>query len=265
VAYIAFPGLSERELSLWLDWERTSVRLVQVSDLKLLVGQSAYSTASRLVKKGVLMPLGAGAYAVRPLRFVGRPWTQSAAVTVEALLSDTPHYVGGLSAVTAHRLSEQVYVSRLDVFVPTSLRPRRLGDARVHFHKVRLKAFQLGLTSVRFEGVEVTYSDPERTLLDALDYPALFGGLQQAENLVRLSLPKVDPSKLVHYAIELSSSSTCQRLGLLLERSNSPGRVWRPLMKKVQASESLPSMLTNRARKGKVNTRWRIVENDLAA
>lgn len=265
MAYNTGSGLSQRELSLWLEWDRTDVRVVQVSDLKTRLGQRAYSTASRLVKKGVLEPLGAGAYAVRPLRFVGRPWTQSALVTVEALLSDTPHYVGGLSAVTAHRLSEQLYASRVDVFVPVSLRPRRLGNARVEFHRVPLKAFQLGLTSVRFEGAEVTVSDPERTLLDALDYPALVGGLHEAENLVRRSLPKIDQSKLVDYALKLSSSSTCQRLGLLMERSNTPQQVWRPLMKKVQSSGSMPSMLTNRRRTGKFNRRWRIVENDLAA
>ena len=239
--------------------------MVRVSDLKCLVGPSAYSTATRLVKKGVLEPLGAGAYLVRPLRFVGRPWTQSALVTVETLLSDTPHYVGGLSAVTVHRLSEQLYVSTVDVFVPGSLRPRSLGNAQVRFHKVPLKALQFGLTSVKLEGVSVTVSDPERTLLDALDYPALFGGLQQAVTLVRNSLPKVDSSKLVRYALELSSSSTCQRLGLLLERSEAAEHLWRPLMKKIQASASLPSLLTNRARTGGVNARWRIVENDLAA
>ncbi|TMF59358.1 MAG: hypothetical protein E6I16_09810 [Chloroflexi bacterium] len=265
MVYKAKFGLSQRELGLWLDWERTNVRVVNVGELKNLAGSSAYSLAARLVEKGVFERLGGGAYAVRPLRFAGRPWTQSPLVTLEALLSDTPHYVGGLTAVTLHRLSEQLYLSRVDVFVPVSMRPRRVGNARVVFHRVSLKAFQSGLTFVRVEGTNVSVSDPERTLLDALDHPALFGGFREAETLVRLSLPKVNVSKLVQYAVELSPSSSCQRLGLLLEREKTPHHFWTPLARKVQASASMPSMLPNRSRTGKFNPRWRIVENDLAA
>jgi predicted transcriptional regulator of viral defense system len=183
---------------------------------------------------------------------------------VAHLLAGTPYYLGGLWGLTHHRLTMQQYVAVLDVFVKSRRRSRTLGHARAVFHVLRPKSFEYGITAVALEGVAVNVSDAERTVLDLLDYPEVAGGLLPALDLVRDSLPRVDLKKLVEYAVRGSRLSTCQRLGVLLERAGTPSRALSPLRRRLRTSSSRLSMVPGQPRRGPLNVRWNVVENDRA-
>jgi predicted transcriptional regulator of viral defense system len=183
-------------------------------------------------------------------------------VAVEQAVADEPHYIGGLVAFTLHRLTEQTHSTVIDVYLAAHRRAATIANARAVFHQIAESQLQLGVTTLSMEDVAVTVSDPERTLLDALDRPNSVGGLRHAVPRVAGGLGRVDLPRLVGYALELSSTSTLQRLGLLLERHGAADDILRNLADRVHGTSNKPAMMPG-SRSGRLNPRWRIIENDL--
>lgn len=256
-------SLSSREARLLGQWERERRLFVSLDDLRRAAGPAAAGdVARRLVRKKVLERVGPGRFVVRPLRALARPSTASAVVLAAAALQGEPYYLGGLWALSFHRLSGQQYTSVMDVFVARRLSPRVLGGAQLVFHRVSPERFGDGMSTAEIEGVSVRVSDPERSLLDLLDLPALAGGGSEALRHVQQALPKVSQSKLIEHAARGSRSSTCQRLGLLLERAGASPRLLAPLHRRTHASKSMLSLVPGAPRVGHFNRVWSLVEND---
>ena len=254
--------LSKREAALLADWERARRAIISMKDLREALGPAAKDVAYLMVRKGVLGRVGRGRYLVRPLRTQGRPTAASAPVLAAAFMLGKRYYAGGLWALSFHRLTEQQHASTLDVFSTKKNPPRTLGHVRLLFHRVRPAALTYGTAGAEVEGVGIVVSTPERTLLDLLDLPALAGGTAQALRYLEAALPKVSTKVLVEYAARGSRTSTCQRLGVVLERAGVPGRELRPLAHRVRETRSVLSMASGYQREGPVNRRWRVVEND---
>lgn len=255
-------SLSPREVRLLAQWEREGRLLLTSAELKETVGKAAADVARNLVRKNVLQRLRRGTFLVRPFRWQGKPHAASSAVAVEALLRGEPHYLGGLWALSFHRLSMQRYDSLIDAFITHRLASRRLGFARIRFHLQPKGAFEYGVAASSLEGILIQVSDRERTVLDALDRPRVFFGVGRAVDLLKERLHELDAERLVAYAIRGSSSSTCQRLGVILERTGMPARRLTALRKKARATRSVLSMNPDLARTGRLNDEWNVVEND---
>jgi predicted transcriptional regulator of viral defense system len=183
-------------------------------------------------------------------------------VQAAVLLQGEPYYLGGLWALTFHRLTEQQYVSVLDAFVARRHRSRRLGGALLAFHRLSPERLRYGSFATHLEGMSVQLSDPERTLIDLLDFPAMAGGGSEALRVVKLTLPRLDRAKLVEYAAKGARSSTCQRLGVLLERAGTAPRRLAELHRRVLKTKSVLSMDSGTTRRGPFNQRWGVIEND---
>src|SRR6266478_6337212 len=256
-------SLSRREVALLAEWERERRVSVTLEDIRRVVGVTvARDVASRLVAKKALERIGRGKYLVRPLRTLSRPTVTSAVVQAAVLLQGEPYYLGGLWALTFHRLTEQQYVSVLDAFVARRHRSRRLGGARLVFHRVSPERLSYGMVATELEGMSVQLSDPERTLIDLLDFPEVAGGGGEALRMVKQALPRVDRAKLVEYAARGARSSTCQRLGVLLERAGTAPRRLAELHRRVLKTKSVLSMDPGTQRRGPFNRRWGVIEND---
>jgi predicted transcriptional regulator of viral defense system len=259
-------GLSKRERALLAEWERARKRSITLADVAHAVGDGpSRMVASTLVRKGVLDRLRPGLYAIRPFRAVARPWVVPALVAVELLLADAPHYVGGLAAFTLHRLTQQQHTSVVDVFVGRYRRPRQLGGAQILFHRRQEGAFRDGITRIEIDGVRVAVSDPERTLLDALEVFDVVGGMAEAIRLFRESVGRLDCARLVAYALQGAHDSTCQRLGLLLERAEIVGPFMADLRARAAQSTGQHLLLPGLDSSGPLHPEWRVVENDGAA
>jgi predicted transcriptional regulator of viral defense system len=255
--------LSSRERMLLAGWERTRKTRLTRADLVAQWGASVASDiAKELVRKGVLRRLSPGVYWIVPMRAQSRPTAISAPIVVASILADEPYHLGGLWAFTHHHLTEQLYTSVIDAFVARRRTPRHLANAEVRFHVVRTTVLTRGTETTTLEGTPIKVSSPERTLLDALDYPDAVGGLRAGLNLVTPAIKKVDRAKLVLLASDISRVSTCQRLGVLLERGGATPRMLAPLKKRLRESRSVTSMLPDAKRHGHVNKAWRVVEND---
>jgi predicted transcriptional regulator of viral defense system len=245
------------------EWERARRSSITLDDVRQLVGpRAANDVVKALVRKHVLQRVARGIYLVRPFRSLPRPTSSSSTVTLATMLSGQPYYLGGLWALTHHRLTSQQYVSVLDAFVTRRRPPRDVGSSRVVFHVIRPTLMDHGIVSATVEGVDVRTSDVERTLLDILDHPSIAGNLRSALSMFKLALPRADLQKLTRYASAGSRSSTCQRLGVLLERRQASPRLLAPLRKRTEKTRSVLAMLPDRGMRGHLSKRWRVVEND---
>lgn len=256
-------SLSRREVSLLAVWERERKISVTLDEIRRAVGSAvARDVASRLVAKKALERVGPGRYLVRPLRTLSRPTVTLAAVQAAALLQSEPYYLGGLWALTFHRLTEQQYVSALDAFVARRHPSRPLAGARLAFHRVSSERLKYGNVAIDLEGMSVRISDPERTLIDLLDFPGLAGGGGEPLRMVKTALPRVAHDKFVEYAASGARSSTCQRVGVLLERAGTSPRRLAELRRRVMKTKSVLSMDPGAPRTGSFNQRWSVIEND---
>jgi predicted transcriptional regulator of viral defense system len=258
------PALSSLETRLLATWERERRSRVTVDDLRQILGPDMRSVVDGLVQKSLLERIAPGLYLIHPLRSLSRPRSVSAAVVAAALLVGEPYYLGGWWAFSLHRLSQQMYASLLDAYVTRERRHRQIKGAKLIFHVLPPTAFAYGIATVMLEGTAVNASDAERTVLDALDYPKTFGNVRAALQLVEPALDRVDRAQLVAYAARGSNPSTCQRIGVLLERRGAPTRALAPLARRIRETSSLLSMVPDSPRTGKVNMKWRVVENDQA-
>jgi predicted transcriptional regulator of viral defense system len=256
------PSLSRREAALLAGWERARRSSITLEDLRQIVGPAAQDVVKSLLRKHVFDRVGPGIYLLKPLRSLHGPTATSPIVAIATLLRGQPYYLGGLWAFSHYHLTPQQYVSALDVFVNRRRPPQRFGGTRVAFHVLPAKLLGYGLTTTTAEGVELRTSDIERTLLDVLDRPQLAGNMTHALALFQEGLPKADLPRLVDHAVRGSRSSTCQRLGVLLERRHAPRTFQRKLAKKIAGTRSLLSMQPDSPRVGHVNKTWRVVEND---
>jgi predicted transcriptional regulator of viral defense system len=256
--------LSSRERLILAEWERARVSRVTRADVAGRWGaEKADKITSALVRKGALRRVGKGIFLVVPFRAQARPSTPSAAAMVAALLSDEPYYLGGLWALTYHRLTLQQYTTRIDAFVARSHQPRTLANAHVRFHRVPPSRIASGSVVASLEGSSARVSTKEGTLLDLLDYPDMAGAMRASLALVEPALGQVDLQQLARLATAVGRSSTCQRLGVLLERKGINLSKLSALRRRALAMQSLTSMVPGTPRRGQVNSRWRVVENDL--
>ena len=259
--YIA--PLSSRERLILAEWERARVSRVTRVDVAERWGEAkADKITSALVRKGALRRVGRGIFLVVPLRAQARPAMPSAAALVAALLSEEPYYLGGLWALSHHRLTLQQYATRIDAFAVRDHQPRILANAHVRFHRVPPSRIVGGHEVVSIEGATAHVSTPEETLLDLLDYPDMAGATRAALALVVPALGQVDLGKLVRRAATVARSSSCQRLGVLLERAGVQASKLSALRQRATSTQSLTSMIPGTPRRGPVNARWRVVEND---
>lgn len=110
------------------------------------------------------------------------------------------------------------------------------------------------------------YTSRVRTLVDAVYDWARFNSLPQAYQWIRQELEagRVTARELVAAALRYGDIGTIRRMGVLLERE----RVAQPLLNRLQkalpTSTSPIPWIPRRPKRGTVNRRWGVVENDQA-
>ncbi len=113
----------------------------------------------------------------------------------------------------------------------------------------------------RWQKVQVT--DPERTALDLLARPDVFGGMRAAIEIFEEALPQISVAKLVEYTLKYNVVAVMKRTGWLLEQLSVPAQETEPLQKHPVTSYYRLD-LQNPA-SANYNARWHIIENIKAA
>lgn len=106
---------------------------------------------------------------------------------------------------------------------------------------------------------QVTITDPERTALDLVARPEVFGGLPAALDILEELLPRLDLTKLVGYGVDYQVGAVIKRLGWCLEKLGVAQSLLTPLQ---QIPVRNVTMLDPRLPASVIlNERWQINEN----
>jgi len=106
---------------------------------------------------------------------------------------------------------------------------------------------------------QVNITDRERTVLDLIAHPELFGGIRAASEIMEGALSQIDLPRLVNYALQYDVGTVIKRLGWLLERMGADANLIHPLMNYPVTGTVL--LDPNQPRSGNIDSSWQINEN----
>jgi len=234
-----------------------------------MTSQDLRWTLHSLSRSGWIVRIKRGVYAVNSPLF---PEELHPFALANALVE--PMAISHWSALSHHGLTTQIppmvqATTPKKVVTPEmregeASRPRgravwKVMDVEVEFiyiEKRRFFGFQQEWVS-RWHRVPIT--DRERTFLDMVARPDLFGGLELALETFDDHSHTFDLDQLVRYALRYDMGSVIKRLGWVLEEMGVSAEKTGPLQEyKVQTYYPLDP---SRPRSGTTDSRWRIINN----
>lgn len=247
-------GLSKEESKLLSRLSSKGKKIIEISDIKDSLDvtyKNAKKIASDLKKKGWLDRLQRGKYIIVPLEAGEKgTFTEHEFLIASELVS--PYYVGFLSALNFHGLTEQTPMS---TFVATTKRARNRTIHSIPYYFVTLKGGKFfGIKEYSVAGKAVRISDPEKTLVDCLDHLEHCGGIEQVVN--GLKEETYDLEKLVRYSVRSGNGAAIKRLDYLLNLlgRNIPDSLEERLKDNYSRSYSL--LDSTKSDRGKYSSEW---------
>ncbi|MBI2997030.1 MAG: transcriptional regulator [Deltaproteobacteria bacterium] len=194
--------------------------LFGVRDVKAITGladPSARSFVRSLVERGVVTRLKPGLFILVPFElgketeYMGHPW-----LVAKALASGDDYYLSYATAMEAHQMLTQ---PQLVVYVSTPNPKRARSIMGTEFRFVRCTKKQIFGIEEHWATKQdkVRVSDIDRTIIDGLKQPEYCGGITEVAKGLWMQREKVNPERLVEYAIRLNIGAVIRRLGYLLE------------------------------------------------
>lgn len=220
---------------------------------------------SSLAKRKLIARVRRGLYLVPPRLPVGGIWSPDEAIALNTLIQDRngQYQISGLNAFRRYGWDDQI-PNRTFVYNDKISGHRTIG-ANV-FDLTKVNSSRLGSVEVvkTSSGYTLIYSSKARALVDAVYDWKRFNSLPEAYRWIRMELTKSNSlaSDIVEAALQFSNLSTMKRLGMLLEKLAAPRRLLMKLEKAFPETSSSIPFVPNRPKRGMLNSRWGVVDND---
>jgi predicted transcriptional regulator of viral defense system len=224
---------------------------------------------SALAASGQIEILKRGVYAVTTPLFAGEipPFAVAAALV-------QPMAISHWSALAQHGFTTQL-PAMLQASTPRNVITPEMRSGPAHRPRGRAVWKALGLEieyihvqEKHFFGhqqlwvnnwQQVSITDPERTALDLVARPDIFGGMEAAIEILEEALPRIAVPGLVQYALRYHVGAVVKRLGWLLERIGVDAGELVPLQSyQVSTYYRLDPQVPA---SHQYNSRWHIIEN----
>jgi predicted transcriptional regulator of viral defense system len=219
----------------------------------------------RLQRGKLVARLRRGAYLFPAALPVAGEWAPDEAMALNALMQDAGarYQLCGPNAFDRYGLSEQV-PNRLYVYNDKLSGERTIGAVGITLVKVAGK--RLGDTEVvkRPGGNALVFSSRVRTLVDAIYDWSRFDSLPRGFVWMRTEIGarRVKPAALVRCALRYGDVGAARRIGCVLERLGLTDNQLAPLRRALRPTRASIALVPTRPKRGRVNTRWGVVEND---
>ncbi|MBS3073996.1 hypothetical protein J4447_00905 [Candidatus Pacearchaeota archaeon] len=164
-----------------------------------------YLIKSMLLKKRLVF-FKKGYYIVVPVSSVNKNVGIDNLELNDYLLESKDYYIGLYNAFNLHGFTEQI-PNKLFVFNTKYSFDKEILHYKFKFFKIK-KDKLFGIIKNKYP-----YSDKERTIIDALDYPEYLGGLSEVMEKIKNS--DYNKNKLVDYAIKYNSIKIIKLVGIL--------------------------------------------------
>lgn len=252
-------GLGASEAKIVSDMVAEGKRVFSIGELAQKAGsrEKARRIASRLVRKKWLERLGKGVYLVLELAAGSKPeWTEDSYYIASKLIS--PYYIGYYNMLGEYGWTEQI-PSLVNVVTTKKLRSRVIHGVRYNFITLSRKKF-FGMARKSVRGREIMVSDPEKTLVDALDHPEYCGGIGEVAKAL-YNAKQVDWHKLIAYGERMRNGAIFKRLGYLLELMEIP--LAEELKEKIRAriTKGYAPLSPETPAEGRHDSRWNVLIN----
>ena len=217
-------------------------------------------TLFRLKKKGIITLIKRGVYYFSPLESGPGGRRINEFLIPPVLFPKGDYYVGYSNMYNYYGFTDQIF--QTIYILNTSLqREKNIGGTVFKMIKIS-KERMYGLVKIRIKNTDVTVSDKERTIIDMFYFSSSVGGLRKVFEITstQVESDNVDIKKLVKYAAKFSNIAVRKRIGFVLELAGISDKFLKPLVMSVNQT-SLISLYPSESRRGKINKRWKVIEN----
>jgi len=212
--YMVGSGLSPNQEMIMSILEYKKIDIILREDLISLIKKyinvkDISDLVEKLQKKKKIVSIKRGVYMIIPFSSIDKKWALDEYRISDYLLKDN-YYIGLYNAFNLHGFTEQI-PNKLFIFNTKYSADKMILHYKFKFFKVKSNKL-FGIIRNKYP-----YSDKERTIIDAIEYPAYLGGLSEVMNRIRNV--KFDKNKLVNYAIKYGSIKIMKLIGLLTNSS----------------------------------------------
>ena len=244
-------------------------QISSLPDNQRLTAQQIRKLVSKLAQSGWIEILKRGTYAVKSPLYAGDipPFAIANALV-------HPMAISHWSALAHHGFSTQNPIM-IQASTPVKVVTPEMRHGKAYRPRGRAswRAFNLEIEFIyvkkdRFWGfqkqwvnswAQVNITDRERTVLDLIVRPELFGGVRAASEIMEGTLAHIDLSGLVTYALRYDVGAVIKRLGWFLERMGVDENLLIPLQNYPVTGTIL--LDSNQPRSEKIDPSWQISEN----
>ena len=204
-------GLTPNQERLQSILEYKKYRLIKREELINLIANHKISKNSRYLIKSMLLKkrlvsFKKGYYIVIPVSSVDKKIGIDNLELNDYLLEFRDYYIGLYNAFNLYGFTEQI-PNKLFVFNTRYSFDKEILHYKFKFFKIK-KDKLFGIIKDKYP-----YSDKERTIIDALEYPEYLGGLSEVLDKVKSS--NYEKNKLVDYAVKYNSIKIIKLVGVL--------------------------------------------------
>ena len=205
-----FSGLSPNQEKIMSILEYKKMELIPRKELISLIKshiniKDVVDLIEKLQAKKRIVSIKRGVYMVVPFSAVNKKWVLDEYKIIDHLLKQD-YYIGLYNAFNLHGFTEQI-PNKLFVFNTKYSFDKEILHYKFKFFKVK-KDKLFGIIKDKYP-----YSDKERTIIDALEYPEYLGGLSEVLDKIKSS--DYNKNKLVDYAIKYNSIKIIKLVGML--------------------------------------------------
>jgi len=161
----------------------------------------------KLQKKKRLVSIKREIYMVVPFTSVDKKWALDEYKIIDYLLKED-YYIGLYNAFNLHGFTEQI-PNKMFIFNTKYSADKKILHYNFKLFKIK-KDKLFGIFKHQYP-----YSDKERTIIDAFDYPEYLGGLREV--IDRIKSVKYNKTRLIDYAIKYNSIKIIKLIGMLTD------------------------------------------------
>lgn len=244
------------------------LRVVRTGDLReplKLTARQERKVLSRLSQAGMIARVWRGVYLAPPRLPLGGKWSPGEFLALDTLMATVRgrFQVCGPNAFNRYGWDDQV-PNRLYAYNNRLSGERRVGGVTLMLIKVADRRLGGTETFQTPEGLMVAYASRERTLVDAVYDWSRFNGIPRGYEWIRRELKarRVRAAELVRCTLRYGDTGTIRRMGALLECLGVAQTQLRKLQRALRPTSSPIPWLPRVPKRGPINPRWGVVEND---
>jgi predicted transcriptional regulator of viral defense system len=258
-----------RQESMFLAYaQMRRLRVVRLGELRAplqLRPEQERELFRRMLRGQMIARVKPGVYLVPPQLPLGGTWTPSEALALNTLMEDRQgrYQICGPNAFNRYGFDTQV-PNRLYAYNNRLSGARSIGSIELSLIKVDDRRLGGTEEDALADGEILVYSSRARTLIDSVYDWARFNSLPRGYYWIRaeIAAKRVTMDELAKMTLKYGDIGTIRRVGFLLEQEGAGTSLLRKLERALSPSTSLIAWIPRSSRRGKMNRRWGILQND---